>query len=71
MNRDVVKELVEKLTNIENEMTLLREDRKMVVADYKDKLDMKAFMAAWQIIKKREKVDEAVLDNLLIMLQEM
>ena len=59
MNREVIKELVEKLTNIENEMTLLREDRKMIVADYKDKLDMKAFMAAWQIIKKREKTSEA------------
>ena len=71
MNREVVKELVEKLTRVENEMKLLREDKKMIVDDFKDRLDMKAFMAAWQILKKREKVDEAVLDNLLHILQEV
>ena len=71
MNREVVKELVEKLTRVENEMKLLREDKKMIVDDFKDKLDMKAFMAAWQILKKRERVDEAVLDNLLHILQEV
>ena len=67
MNREVVKELVEKLSRVENEMKLLREDKKIIVDDFKDRLDMKAFMAAWQILKKREKVDEAVLDNLLQM----
>ncbi len=71
MNREVVKDLVEKLTRVENEMKLLREDKKMIVDDFKDRLDMKAFMAAWQIIKKRERVDEAVLDNLLHILQEV
>tara|TARA_B100000287_G_C20020879_1_gene538509 strand:- start:202 stop:417 length:216 start_codon:yes stop_codon:yes gene_type:complete len=71
MNREVVKELVEKLTRVENEMKLLREDKKMIVDDFKDRLDMKAFMAAWQILKKRERVDEAVLDNLLHILQEV
>ena len=71
MNREVVKELVEKLSRVENEMKLLREDKKIIVDDFKDRLDMKAFMAAWQILKKREKVDEAVLDNLLHILQEV
>ena len=71
MKREVVKELVEKLSRVENEMKLLREDKKIIVDDFKDRLDMKAFMAAWQILKKREKVDEAVLDNLLHILQEV
>jgi uncharacterized protein (UPF0335 family) len=71
MNKEVIKELVEKLTTIENEMKLLQEDRKIVMDDYKDRIDMKAFRAAWQILKKRERVDEGSLDNLLDIMKEL
>ena len=71
MNKEVVKELVEKLTTIENEIKLLQEDRKIVMDDYKDRVDMKAFRAAWQILKKRERVDECSLDNLLDIMKEL
>ncbi len=39
-NKEVVKELVEKLLTIENEISLLQEDRKVTLSDYKDRLDL-------------------------------
>ena len=63
--RQHVKDLVEKLTSIENEIKILQEDRRDLLADYKDKMDIKAFRAAWLIAKKKENVDGAELDNIL------
>ena len=63
--RQHVKELATKLTSIENEIKLLQEDRRDLLADYKDKIDVKAFRAAWVILKKKENVDEAELDSIL------
>ena len=63
--RQHVKELATKLTAIENEIKLLQEDRRDLLADYKDKIDVKAFRAAWIILKKKENVDEAELDSIL------
>ena len=63
--RQHVKELATKLTEIENEIKLLQEDRRDLLADYKDKIDVKAFRAAWIILKKKENVDEAELDSIL------
>jgi uncharacterized protein (UPF0335 family) len=71
MTRAHVKELAERLTVVENEIKLLSEDRKELIAEYKDKIDIKAFRAAWTIIKRREGVDEAELDNILDAMQKM
>ena len=60
-----VQELVEKLQRDENEMKLLQEDRRHMFDDYKDKIDIKAFKAAWAIAKKRENVNEIELDSIL------
>jgi len=65
MSQSHVKELVEKLKTVENEMKLLLEDRKELFADYKDKVDVKAFKAAWAILKRRQYVNEIELDNIL------
>ncbi len=70
MNKqDYVKELIEKITQIDNEIKLLQEDRKTVLDDYKEKLDLKAFKAAMRIIKVRESVDGSELDNYLDILE--
>jgi len=53
----LVVELLEKLDTIDNEMTLLREDRKETLDDYKEKLDLKVFRAAMRILKIRQKTD--------------
>ena len=70
-NKEVIEELVSKLKHIENEMSLLRDDRKILMDDYKDRVDIKAFSAAWQILKKRERVDESSLDHILSMMEDM
>ena len=65
MTKEIVQELIEKITAIDNEIKLLQEDRKTLLEDYKDKLDIKAFKAAVRIIKLRENVDNGELDNIL------
>ena len=65
----VVKELVEKVSQIDNEIKLLQEDRKTVLEEYKEKLDLKAFKAALRIVKIRENVDQTELDNILNILE--
>jgi uncharacterized protein (UPF0335 family) len=65
-----VRELVEKLTSVENELKLLQDDRRELLLEYKDKIDMKAFRAAWSIAKRREGVNEIELDNILDIIRE-
>lgn len=70
MTSETVRELVEKITQIDNEIKLLQDDRKSLLEDYKDKLDLKAFKAALRIVKLRENVDNAELDNILEVLEK-
>jgi uncharacterized protein (UPF0335 family) len=65
MTKEIVQELVEKTATIDSEIKLLQEDRKALLEEYKDKLDIKAFKAALRIIKLRENVDSSELDNIL------
>lgn len=51
-----VTEFIEKLTSIENEARLLSEDRKALVDEYKEKLDIKALMAAIKIVKIKSRL---------------
>ena len=71
MNKQTVAELVERLTRVNNEIKLLQEDRRELLADYKEKLDIRAFKAAMRITKMREEVDEAQLDNILLVMEDM
>ena len=65
-----IKDLVEKITSIDNEIKLLQEDRKTALEDFKGKIDIKAFKAAMRIIKVRESVDNRdELDNILDVLE--
>jgi len=62
----LVKELLGKLVIIENEMTLLRDDRKNALEEYKEKLDIKAFRAALRIFKIRQQTDnDFMVDEML------
>ena len=70
MTSETVRELVEKITQIDNEIKLLQEDRKEILDDYKDKLELKAFKAALRIVKLRENVDGTELDNILEVLEK-
>jgi uncharacterized protein (UPF0335 family) len=64
-----IAELVERIKQIDNEIKLLQEDRKTVLDDYKDKLDIKAFKAALRIVKLRKDVDETELDSIIDVLE--
>ena len=66
--KEVVIELVEKLLTIENEVRLLGDEKKHLLASYKDKLDVKAFQAALRIAKIKGKLrdtSETEFDNIL------
>ena len=67
MVKEIVLELVEKLTRIEGELKLLQDERKELFDDYKEKLDVKAFKAALQVAKIRSKLgdSEVEMDNIL------
>jgi len=67
MNSETVKELVERLTRIESEQKLLAEDRKHLIAEYKDKLDVKAVQAAIRVAKIMAKLDtsDQEFDNIM------
>jgi uncharacterized protein (UPF0335 family) len=49
--RTLVKEFIEKIEFIDNEIGLLKEDRKDVIEDFSGKLDMKTLMMALKVIK--------------------
>ena len=67
MSNTVVSEFIEKLTRIEGEIHLLAEDRKELITDYKDKIDMKALMAAIRIVKIKSRLgsSEPECENLI------
>jgi uncharacterized protein (UPF0335 family) len=67
MNDDIVNELVERFLNIENEIKVLQVDRKELLEEYKDRVDVKAFKAALQIARIRQRLgdSELELDNML------
>ncbi|NBW09582.1 MAG: hypothetical protein EBR82_16310 [Caulobacteraceae bacterium] len=54
--RALVNEFVEKVNNIDNELELLRQDRKEVIEEYSDKLDMKTLQAALRVAKIQKEV---------------
>ena len=65
---EIVTELIERLTRVENEMKLLQEDRKVLYEEYKEKLDLKAFKAAVRIAKIKSKLgetSEVEMENML------
>jgi uncharacterized protein (UPF0335 family) len=68
-NNEAVKELINRINQIDNEIKLLQEDRKSVLEDYKDRLDIKAFKAAMRIVKLRESVDSSELDQIIDVLE--
>jgi uncharacterized protein (UPF0335 family) len=62
--KEVVRELVDKLTSIENEMGILRDDQKEVLKEYEDThgVDVKALKAAIKIAKIRAKLGDSAFE---------
>jgi len=59
MSKTLVEEFIEKLTRIENEISLLVDDRKALMEEYKDKLDLKTLKAAMRIVKIKSKLGDS------------
>jgi uncharacterized protein (UPF0335 family) len=70
MDTESVRELVDKISQIDHEIKLLQDDRKGLLDEYKEKLDIKAFKAAMRIVKLRENVDSTELDNIIEVLEK-
>lgn len=69
--KEVVREFMKRLTNIENEIGLLNEDKKNLVEEFSDKLDVKTLKQAIRLVKIREKVDrKSTFDAFVDILEE-
>jgi uncharacterized protein (UPF0335 family) len=55
--RSLVKEFMLKIESIDNEVELLKQDRKEVIEEYQEKLDMKTLQAALKVVKIQQGVE--------------
>ena len=55
--KKLVKEFVTRMTNIENEVSLLKEDRKALIEEFGTKLDLRVLNAALKVAKIKSSVD--------------
>jgi uncharacterized protein (UPF0335 family) len=61
-NQDI-NELFDRFTRIENEIKLLQDDKKELLAEFKDRVDPKAFQAALRSAKIRAKLKPSELQD--------
>lgn len=54
--KKLVKEFVTRIGNVDNEIELLKEDRKDLIEEYSTKLDLKMLQAAMKVIKIQQGV---------------
>lgn len=54
---NVVEEFIRRLSTVDAEIQLLKDDRKELVEEYKSKLDMKTLNAAMKIVKTKATVE--------------
>lgn len=55
--RLLVKEFMNRMTNVDNEIETLKEDRKALIEEYSSKLDMKTLTAALKVLKIQRGVE--------------
>lgn len=63
---NLVKQFMEKISDIDSEINLLKEDRKEIIEEYKEKLDMKTLSAALRVLKIQQKVEHKDTFDLFI-----
>lgn len=67
----IVEEFTTKLSRLDQEMAGLKEDRKDLIDEYREKLDMKTLNAAMKIVKtKRAAEHKHALDQFLEIIEE-
>jgi uncharacterized protein (UPF0335 family) len=58
----VLDEFIRRLKVVEGEMKLLAEDRKLLIEEFKEKLDMKAVRAAIKIVRIKSRLGDSESD---------
>lgn len=64
--RTLVKEFIKKVEAVDNEIELLKGDRKEIIEEYQNKLDMKTLQAALRVIKIQQSVSHKDTYDLFI-----
>jgi uncharacterized protein (UPF0335 family) len=64
--RTLVKEFIGRLENVDNEIELLKQDRKDLVEEYAEKLDYKTLQAALKVVKIQSEVEHKDTFDLFI-----
>lgn len=54
--KKLVKEFVTRVENVDNEIELLKQDRKDLIEEYSTKLDLKVLQAAMRVVKIQKSV---------------
>lgn len=66
----LVKEFTDKLKVIDHELETLKEDRKQLLEDYSDRLDIKTLKAAMRVVKiQSEQAHRSTFDNFVEVLE--
>jgi len=53
----LVKEFVDRMQNVDNEINLLKADRKELILEFREKLDVKTLNAALRVVKIKQNVE--------------
>lgn len=64
--RTLVKEFMTRVANVDNEIELLKDDRKELIEEYKEKLDMKTLQAALKVLRIQQGVQHKDTYDLFI-----
>lgn len=64
--KTLVREFITKIESVDNEIELLKTDRKEIIAEYQDKLDYKTLQAALKVIKIQRGVERKNTYDLFI-----
>lgn len=63
-DKETIHELVEKVLDMEHEIKTLQENRKEILDEYKDKIDLKVFNAALKIARIKAKLAQTSDESL-------
>lgn len=62
----LVKQFIDRIQNVDNEIETLKQDRKELIEEYKSKLDMRTLQAALKVIKIQNAVQHRDTYDLFI-----
>lgn len=64
--RALVKEFMDRVSNVDNEIELLKDDRKELIEEFSEKLDMKTLKAALKVLRIQQGVQHKDTYDLFI-----